>query len=334
MALHPIVPFLLLISVIGISLSVHKVDEGNVGVYWRGGALVNRITDPGYHLKVPFVDQFENVQVTIQTDKVTNIPCGTSGGVMLTIDKVEVVNRLKREYVFETIKNYTIHYDKIWIFDKIHHEINQFCSKHTLQEVYIDMFHDVDDLLGKALQSDADKWAPGVEIIAVRITKPNIPNKILANYEAMEAEKTKLLIVTQNQYVVTKEAETDRMKATIEAEKKAAVAKIEIEQKILEKQALQKMKKIEDEMLVDHEKAMADALHYELTRVAQANQALLTPEYLSLKSIEAISNNTKIYFGKDINSMFLDFLSGYITKDKIIEKEKKETAPPVPQKRD
>jgi hypothetical protein len=31
----------------------------------------------------------------------------------------------------------TVHYDRIWIFDKIHHEINQFCSKHSLQEVYI-----------------------------------------------------------------------------------------------------------------------------------------------------------------------------------------------------
>jgi len=80
--------------------SVHKVDEGHVGVYWRGGALQNRITEPGFHFKFPVLDQFEEVQVTIQTDKVTNIPCGTSGGVMLTIDKVEVVNRLKKEHVF------------------------------------------------------------------------------------------------------------------------------------------------------------------------------------------------------------------------------------------
>ena len=46
----------------------------------------------------------------------------------------QVVNRLKKESVFETIRDYGVNYDKIWIFDKIHHEINQFCSKHTLQE--------------------------------------------------------------------------------------------------------------------------------------------------------------------------------------------------------
>lgn len=38
---------------------------------------------------------------------------------LLLLDRVEVVNRLKREYVYDTIKNYTLHYDKIWIYDKI-----------------------------------------------------------------------------------------------------------------------------------------------------------------------------------------------------------------------
>ena len=33
--------------------------------------------------------------------------------------------------------NYTTKYDTTMIFNKIHHEINQFCSSHTLQEVYI-----------------------------------------------------------------------------------------------------------------------------------------------------------------------------------------------------
>lgn len=291
-------------------LAVHRVEEGHVGVYWRGGALVDRITDPGFHLKFPLVDQFENVQVTIQTDKVERIPCGTSGGVMLTIDKVEVVNRLRKEYVYETIKNYTVNYDKIWIFDKIHHEINQFCSKHTLQEVYIDLFQDVDDLLGKALQEDANKWAPGVEIIAVRITKPHIPHSIQANYEAMEAEKTRLLIVTQSQNVMKKEAETAKLKATIEAEKKAAVSKIETEQQIMEKQGLQTIRRIEDEILLEHQKALADARFYQFSREAAANAVMLTPEFLALQAITAISNNTKIYFGKDISAMYLDFLAG------------------------
>jgi hypothetical protein len=45
--------------------------------------------------------------------------------------------------VYDTILNFGVHYDKTWIYDKIHHEINQFCSGHTLQEVYIDKFDQV-----------------------------------------------------------------------------------------------------------------------------------------------------------------------------------------------
>ena len=55
----------------------------------------------------------------------------------------QVVNRLKKEYVRETIMEYGVNYDKTWIYDKIHHEINQFCSGHSLQEVYIDKFDTV-----------------------------------------------------------------------------------------------------------------------------------------------------------------------------------------------
>ena len=38
--------------------------------------------------KVPFIDRVSEVQVTLQTDKVLDIPCGTSGGVMIWIDKI------------------------------------------------------------------------------------------------------------------------------------------------------------------------------------------------------------------------------------------------------
>lgn len=42
--------------------------------------------------------------------------------------------------VHDIVKNYTADYDKTLIYNKIHHELNQFCSIHTLQEVYIELF--------------------------------------------------------------------------------------------------------------------------------------------------------------------------------------------------
>ena len=55
----------------------------------------------------------------------------------------QVVNRLHKDYVYDTLLNYGVQYDNTWIYDKIHHEINQFCSSHSLQQVYIDVFDQV-----------------------------------------------------------------------------------------------------------------------------------------------------------------------------------------------
>lgn len=60
-----------------------------------------------------------------------------------------------------------------------------------------------------------------------------------------EAEKTKLLISIEHQRVVEKDAQTEQRKAIIEAEKVAKVSKIQFDQKIMEKESLQKMAEIE-----------------------------------------------------------------------------------------
>jgi len=44
------------------------------------------VTQPGWHVKTPLVTTYEEVQVTVQTDKVNNVPCGTKGGVMIKFD--------------------------------------------------------------------------------------------------------------------------------------------------------------------------------------------------------------------------------------------------------
>merc|ERR1712156_957539 len=146
------------------------------------------------------------------------------------------------------VKRYSADYDKPLIFDKVHHELNQFCSAHNLQEVYIDLFDQIDENLKKAIQDDLKEMAKGLKVHSVRVTKPKIPESIRKNYELMEAEKTKLLISTQRQKVVEKEAETERKKAVIEAEKEAHVAKVQYEQNILEKEAMQKIETINDEV--------------------------------------------------------------------------------------
>jgi len=96
-----------------------------------------------------------------------------------------------------------VDYDRTLIFNKVHHEVNQFCSVHSLQEVYIDYFggkipenaifsgnplkisDQIDENMKKALQSDLTIMAPGLYVQGVRVTKPKIPEAIRQNYELM-----------------------------------------------------------------------------------------------------------------------------------------------------
>uniref|UniRef100_A0A8C8K856 Erlin-1 n=1 Tax=Oncorhynchus tshawytscha TaxID=74940 RepID=A0A8C8K856_ONCTS len=296
--------------------SIHKIEEGHLAVYYRGGALLTAPNGPGYHIMMPFLTTYRSVQTTLQTDEIKNVPCGTSGGVMIYFDRIEVVNMLVtptlspllcswRVGVVDTVKNYTADYDKTLIFNKIHHELNQFCSVHTLQEVYIELFDIIDENLKIALQKDLNSMAPGLTIQAVRVTKPKIPEAIRRNFELMEGEKTRLLVTVQTQKVVEKEAETERKKAVIEAQKVAEVAQIHFQQKVMEKETEKRISEIEDTAFLAKMKARADAEYYTAAKFAEANRLKLTPEYLELMKYQAIAANSKIYFGQDIPNMFL-----------------------------
>uniref|UniRef100_A0A9J7YT35 Erlin-1 n=2 Tax=Cyprinus carpio TaxID=7962 RepID=A0A9J7YT35_CYPCA len=247
--------------------SIHKIEEGHLAVYYRGGALLTAPNGPGYHIMLPFITSYRSVQTTLQTDEIKNVPCGTSGGVMIYFDRIEVVNMLVPSAVVDIVKNYTADYDKTLIFNKIHHELNQFCSVHTLQEYTVNFQR---------------------------------------NYELMEAEKTRLLITVQTQKVVEKEAETERKKAIIEAQKVAQVAEIHFQQKVMEKETEKKISEIEDAAFLAREKARADAEYYTAAKFAEANRLKLTPEYLELMKYQAIAANSKIYFGQDIPNMFVE----------------------------
>jgi len=287
-------------------MSLHRVPEGHVAVYYRGGALRDRITGPGYHVLTPLLDQVKYVQVTVQTDKVTNIPCGTSSGTVINFGRIEVVNQLQRDAVWATVKNYTVDYDKTWIYDKIHHEVNQICSRSTLQEMYITKFDTLDETLRDALQSDIDTYAPGIRIIAIRVTKPQIPASIAANYEAIESEKTKLQVAEQTQRLVEKQAETERKKALIEAEKVKAVEAVKLERELKAMQNEQAIADISNEMHAAQARAHADAELYRATKEAEANRLKLSPEFLQLETVRALANNTKVFWGDKLPSLYAD----------------------------
>ena len=157
-----------------------------------------------------------------------------------------------------------------------------------------------------ALQRDCDMWAPGIEIIAVRVTKPRIPAQIARNFESIEIERTKLHIATAHQHVVEKEAETERKRATIDANMIADVSTITMEKELAVKMSEQKIAELQDAMHLSREKVHADAAHYHGTKQAEVNHLRLTEQFLVYTKIRALGNNSKVYFGTKIPSMFIE----------------------------
>lgn len=74
----------------------------------------------------------------------------------------------------------------------------------------------------------------------------------------------------------------------------------------MEKESLQRISEIEDEMHLARQKSFADAEYYNLKQQAEVNKLLYTPEYLELKKYESLAQNTKVYFGSDIPHTFFN----------------------------
>lgn len=49
--------------------------------------MLQSMSGPGFHMMIPFLTLVRNIQTTLQTDEVKNVPCGTSGGVMIYFDR-------------------------------------------------------------------------------------------------------------------------------------------------------------------------------------------------------------------------------------------------------
>jgi regulator of protease activity HflC (stomatin/prohibitin superfamily) len=184
----------IMVYCIGIlSLMSSNIQEGYVGVVYIFGSLQQKTLHSGLYFTLPYVMLVHQVQVTIQTDYILNVPCNTNSGVNIMFDKIEVVNQLMEPFVFETVKNYTVEYDKHLIYDAIIYEIAQHCSKTSFQEIFIWEFGRIDEYLGAMLQRSLDRYAPGLKIMSVRLPKPIIPHEMQENYKKIVQYQIEIL---------------------------------------------------------------------------------------------------------------------------------------------
>ena len=99
----------------------------------------------------------------------------------------------------------------------------------------------------------------------------------MQNYENIESQRTKLQIATQEQKVKEQQAETVRKEARIRAESEAEIKQIEMQRMVAAKQAEKQIEDIQNSIFTEREKSKADAHHYKIKRMIEAEQQQLTP---------------------------------------------------------
>lgn len=118
------------------------------------------MVSPGVYTMVPVFRKVFRVQTSMQSDYVYNADCGTKSGMNLHFERIQVINKLNESHALEIIKAYSFQYDRLLIYDKIYHELEQFCSKHTFQEIFITEFASIGQHLKRKLQASCP---PGID---------------------------------------------------------------------------------------------------------------------------------------------------------------------------
>lgn len=257
---------------------LHNVPEGHVDVYYRFGKLLPEISETsGLNIKIPLITTNYHISTIFQSDVVKKVECRLKQGIGIIFENVEVFNILNQNGVIPIIKFYGVNYDEILIMSTVRNYIGSICRKYTVDDMLAN-FTSVQDKLKDEIQSYVNKNlnnSDHLQILSTRLSTPTIPNEILERYKKIEDEKV-------NARVTEMEKERVMKKLEIDMEKETSVNNI---YKAKETARL--------EMLLKDAGARAEVKNKE----AIANKNLLTREYLELKRIEAMGNNTKLFFG-------------------------------------
>lgn len=269
---------------------IHTVPEGHVDVYYRFGKLLPDISETGLRFKIPILTDNYHISTIFQSDVVKDVHCRLKQGVLITFKSVEVFNMLNQRGVIPIIKAFGVNYDQVLIYSTVRNYIGSICRNYTVDDILIN-FTEVQNELADKIQTyinlrvenkDLGLWpraegqnATLLHILSTRLSTPEIPIQILQRYEKLEEEKVNKRIAEETKKVVLEKLSTQKEEASIR-------------NTIFKEKETTRM-----EMLLKEAEMYAKAKEIE----ANANEKLLTDNYLTLKRIASLGNNTKIFFG-------------------------------------
>jgi len=292
--------------------SYHKIHEGYVGIYFRHGALRNKVSDPGVHFLMPFIEDFKEVKIRPETFAMDPVLSITKDGIENTFREITAITTVRKDKLVMMAKKFGMDFKKTLVFDRIKEDLRIFCANHTIDEVYNTMFLDIVENVKKNVKSSISRLGEdGIDILNLVIPKPEIPPDIAHNYKQVKVQWTEQLVATQQQKTERIKKETELIKAVADAERQKAVLEITIQERIIEKAGAKDVSLINNEIKKAAENNEADIAKYKLEKEAEANDALYTDKYIKLNLAKSLSNNTKMYFSgqqSELGSLFNQIL--------------------------
>eukprot|EP00095_Tigriopus_kingsejongensis_P005664 maker-scaffold209_size256900-snap-gene-1.31 protein:Tk05664 transcript:maker-scaffold209_size256900-snap-gene-1.31-mRNA-1 annotation:"Erlin-2" len=305
--------FVLIFGIIILADSIHTIDEGNVGIYYRQGALQEHFTLPGVNWAAPFITNVEEVRIRPTTDELPTISAVTKDGIQISFFKLQVMSSVELPQLISLIRKFGIEFKKALIFDRISEDLRLFCASKNIDEVYNSEFLDIAPTVKTKVESSVKRLGlDGVIILNLVVPKPDIPSDIAQNYKQVKVQWTEQLVATQQQKTETIKKQTEELKAIADAERLKNVLKIDLTKGLLQKEAEQNISRIENAILKERQENLARVDNFKKRQAAEANELLYSDNYVKLEVAKALSNNTKIFFSGEqagLGSIFNKILS-------------------------
>jgi len=306
--------FAVILGIILIVASVHTIQEGNVGIYYVQGALVDTYTLPGIRMQAPFITEMLEIKIRPQTETMDDVKTVTRDGIEIVFHGIQVLSSVDVSQLLKLVKKFGSEFRRVLIYDRVSEDLRLFCANHTIDEVYNTLFLDiVENVKLNVEESITRLGSNGISILNLVIPKPDIPRDIAANYKAVKVQWTEQLVAIQQQKTEQIKKETQSIKALLDAKREKDVLEIELQKQLLKKQKEKERNDLDIQIVKSREENIANIAAYKKEKQAEANKNLYSPEFIKLEMAKSLSNNTKFYFSGE-NSALGGLLSKILTR--------------------
>lgn len=277
--------------------SLHRVQEGNVALYFSNGALMDEIGGPGLHMSTPFITTILQITVRPETHYLNPLQCTTSDGVVNVFREVQVISSLDQLKLKNLVMNFGNDIKQVLIYDRIGEGIQTFCANNSIDEVYNTKFLRIEQFVKTMLNESITKLADdSITVWNLFIPKPDIPPAIAANYREVKIEWTKQLVAQQKQKTERIKKQTVLQNAVLDAEREKEISSIMATKELAKAEAGAQISSVDNQMRKAKEETYADIESYKAASKAETNKGLLTDQYIKMELAKSLTANSKMYF--------------------------------------